>query len=126
MKNLKKLRLSQNLTTTELGKIIGCSNPTITHYERGDREPSIDMLCKLADFFDVTVDYLIGHNTALVSCSSSVNVFAEKYGELCSDKYFCAYAELHKLMNESQKIFTLGMIVGYLREQGVSVSLNLP
>ncbi len=60
MNRLRELRKEKGLTTTELGEIIGCSNPTITNYERGYRKPDPEMLIKLADFFGVTVDYLLG------------------------------------------------------------------
>lgn len=65
MKRLKELRNQKGLTTSELANIIGCSNPTITHYERGEREPSLSTLIKLADYFQVSVDYLIGHDTKI-------------------------------------------------------------
>lgn len=60
MNKIKELRKAQGLTTTQLGVAVGCSNPTITHYEKGDRNPDPTMLIKLADFFGVTVDYLLG------------------------------------------------------------------
>ena len=60
MERLRDLRKQKNLTTTELANIIGCSNPTITHYERGDRSPDPKTLLKLADYFKVSVDYLLG------------------------------------------------------------------
>lgn len=129
MKNLKELRLSQNLTTTELGKKMGCSNPTITHYEKGDREPSIDMLCKLADYFNVSVDYLIGHETKKNPImerplSDIAENFIHEYSDYFTDKTFQAYVELYKYMDERQKIFVIGMIVGYLKEQGIPININ--
>lgn len=60
MERLKQLRKERNLTTTELGLAVGCSNPAISHYEHGDRKPDPDMLVKFADFFEVSVDYLLG------------------------------------------------------------------
>lgn len=60
MERLRELRKDKGLTTTELGNIIGCSNPTITNYERGYRKPDPETLIKLAEFFGVSVDYLLG------------------------------------------------------------------
>lgn len=62
MERLRELRKQRGLTTTALANIVGCSNPTITHYERGDRKPDPDMLKKFADFFGVSVDYLLGRD----------------------------------------------------------------
>lgn len=60
MNRLKELRKARGLTTTELGNAVGCSNPAITHYEHGDRKPTPELLVKFADFFGVTVDYILG------------------------------------------------------------------
>lgn len=124
MVKLKELRLEKNLTTTELGKIIGCSNPTITHYERGDREPSLEMLCKLADFFECSVDYLIGHENHAITdrpMSAIAENFIREYGEFFSDETFQNYARLYKVMTIQQRIFVLGLIAGYLEDKGINV-----
>lgn len=127
MERLKDLRTEKGLTTSALGKIVGCSNPTITHYERGDREPSLEMLCKLADLFGVSVDYLIGHEKKSVMerpTSELAENFIKEFGDLFSDKTFHAYAELYRFMDEKQKIFIVGMIVGYLQDQGKKINIK--
>lgn len=60
MNRLKELRKQKGLTLVELGKEVDLANNTLSQYERGAREPNISTLIKLADFFNVTVDYLIG------------------------------------------------------------------
>ena len=60
MERLKELRTSKNLTQTELAKVFGCNQTAIGKYERGELEPNFSLLIKLADFFKVSVDYLIG------------------------------------------------------------------
>ena len=57
---LKQLRLSNNFTLKEVSSAIGMSLMAYAHYEHGDREPSIETLKKICDFFDVPADYLIG------------------------------------------------------------------
>ena len=54
------LRKSKELTQKELAQKIGYTNSTICDWEKGRSEPSIEALNNLADFFDVSVDYLIG------------------------------------------------------------------
>jgi transcriptional regulator with XRE-family HTH domain len=56
---LKELRLSKGLTQSEVAKVIGYSSLSYARYEKGEREPDINTLCKLADYFEVSVDYLI-------------------------------------------------------------------
>jgi SOS-response transcriptional repressors (RecA-mediated autopeptidases) len=59
---LKKLRDDKNLTQTELGKAFSISDATINRYEKNQRQPDTDTLNKLADYFNVTVDYLLGRS----------------------------------------------------------------
>jgi transcriptional regulator with XRE-family HTH domain len=57
---LKELRKQKKLSQKALGKIIGLSERGIQNYELGANKPTSDVLSKLADFFDVSVDYLLG------------------------------------------------------------------
>lgn len=57
---LKDLRVEANLTQKELAQKLNIGQSTITQYERGDREPTIHNLSLYANFFGVSVDYLLG------------------------------------------------------------------
>ena len=57
---LSKLRQERNLSQRELGEIILVSGYTISAYELGRSDPSDDIKMRLAEFFDVSIDYLIG------------------------------------------------------------------
>ncbi|KIQ93387.1 HTH-type transcriptional regulator immR [Anoxybacillus thermarum] len=57
---LKRLRLEKKLTQEELGKKINVTKVSISGYENGNRTPDTETLQKLADFFNVTTDYLLG------------------------------------------------------------------
>lgn len=57
--SLKNLRKLQNLDQEKLGQILSVSSKTISHWETGYTEPSINQLIMLADFFDVTIDELV-------------------------------------------------------------------
>ena len=56
----KQLRLSSGMTQEELAKRLGVSRSTIGMYETGARTPDADTLEKIADLFNVDVDYLLG------------------------------------------------------------------
>lgn len=60
---LNTMRLRRNLCATTLGELCGLSKNMIGRYERGEKAPSVDVLVALADFFDVSVDYLIGRSS---------------------------------------------------------------
>lgn len=57
---LKSLRKEKKLTQRQLASKLQISQSTVALYETGNREPDIDTLEKIADFFDVTLDYLAG------------------------------------------------------------------
>ena len=57
---LKELRKDKNLSQKELGIKFGFSQTGVAKWEKGIREPSLDDLIMVADFFMVTTDYLLG------------------------------------------------------------------
>ncbi|WP_299514944.1 helix-turn-helix domain-containing protein [uncultured Rummeliibacillus sp.] len=60
---LRKLRKNKtSLSMKEFGKIFGLSESAIGMYERNEREPDLKTINKIADYFDVTVDYLMGRS----------------------------------------------------------------
>ena len=56
----KRLRSSCGLTQAEMAEKLGISRSTIGMYETGAREPDFETLEKIADFFNVDIDYLLG------------------------------------------------------------------
>lgn len=58
---LKQLRTEHKLTQEELGKKINVSKASISLYEKNLRDPSKDSLVTLANFFNVSTDYLLGN-----------------------------------------------------------------
>ena len=56
---LRELRKQRGLTMKELGEKIGVSESTISLYETGRRSPSYEILLKIAEYFGVSVDYLL-------------------------------------------------------------------
>ncbi|MGX7013877.1 helix-turn-helix domain-containing protein [Vagococcus silagei] len=56
---LKELRTSNNMTQEDLGKKINVSKVSISGYENGTRSPDRETLVCLANFFDVSLDYLV-------------------------------------------------------------------
>jgi transcriptional regulator with XRE-family HTH domain len=59
---LRKIRKQHGLTQRELADIMGLSTSTITKYEINERYPELDVLIKLADYFQVSLDYLFDRN----------------------------------------------------------------
>ncbi len=57
---LKELRLSRGITQLKLAMDLHMNQNSISRYENGSREPSITDLLLLADYFGVSIDYLLG------------------------------------------------------------------
>lgn len=57
---LKELRKARKYKQTDLAEVLSCSQGVYSRYESGEREPPFDIMKKLADFYGVTIDYLMG------------------------------------------------------------------
>lgn len=60
--NIKKLRVARGINQVEFGRALGVSKQCVSNWENDNVMPSIEMLCKIADFFNVTTDYVLGRN----------------------------------------------------------------
>ena len=59
---IKKLRDREDIQQIDFAKKIGVSNVVLSRYESGERKPDYEILKKIADFFNVTTDYLLGQS----------------------------------------------------------------
>ena len=64
--NMMLVRKKMKLSQAALGKLIGTSGDVIGRYERGDIKPSVDVVAKIADALEVSVDYLLGKTSLLL------------------------------------------------------------
>ena len=78
VKMLRILRKEKGLSMKALGDCIGVAESTISQYETGKRQPDLETLSKLSDFFGVTTDYLIGRKEE----PPQQNARAEKFKEI--------------------------------------------
>lgn len=67
---LKELRNEKNLSQQLLADKLGTSKSSINMYERGEREPGLEMMEAIADFFNVDMDYL--HGKSDIRCKYDV------------------------------------------------------
>ncbi len=61
--NLRLLRRRKNVSCQTASELCGLHPDAIRRYERGEAEPNLDSLIKIADYFCVTLDYLVGRDT---------------------------------------------------------------
>ena len=62
---LKELRKQANMTQAQLSEKLGVTGQTVLNWENGVYEPKIEQLIKLADLFNVTIDYLVDRPTKI-------------------------------------------------------------
>lgn len=106
---LKKHRLAAKLTQEQLGDAIGISSKSVSKWERGEGYPDITLLPRIANFFKITVDELIGNDEATVE--DDVNDFCGKYFKFSSSKeglrqrltlakeYYAKYPQNYEVMH---------------------------
>ena len=60
MLRLKELRLNRGKTQSDIAELLGITRPAYTRYENSEREPDIKALRLLSEYYNVSVDYLLG------------------------------------------------------------------
>lgn len=73
LENLKKLRENAKITQKQLAEAIGVSQQSINKYENHNIEPDIETLIRIADYFDTSVDDLIGHGQAVAEPNDTLS-----------------------------------------------------
>ena len=100
---LRALRLEKGYTQAELAKAIGVTKSTMAKYDRGDLEPNIENIKKIAQALDVSIDILLGNDKAALGMFAmtvlSYRVIAVKHG-LVSEKDIegMSIADIHKII----------------------------
>ena len=106
-KNIKYLREKNTLSQKEFAKILNISNSTLSQYESNVRVPSDDIKIQIADYFNVSLDYLLGrpntHN--ITKEKSKVSELEEDFPEGISVLY-----RANKSLTPEQKEMMLRMI----------------
>lgn len=77
---LRDLRRESGLTAEQLGALVGVSRFSISHFESGRNEPSLEVCHKFCEVFNCTMDYLLGFSD---SRSSTDNFSKEEMAIIC-------------------------------------------
>lgn len=108
---LRAARERKGLKQNRVALSLGIHNSTLAKYESGEREPDNDTLQKLADFFDVTVDYLLGRDKqveeiGLRDVVPKLKKYEEIYGPLSEneDENYSS-SDKKEVPNEQANIF---------------------
>ena len=112
-KRLKELRLNNGLTQKELAKSIEVGRTTISEYESGKIVPKQEGLLKIANHFNVSVDYLTGVSddpATRKQNASDLDALLNTVHYLLLDEYATPVTYEGKLLSEKQKLIIAGLI----------------
>lgn len=110
MNRITELRKEKNMSQISLALKLNVSQKTISSYENDKNEPGIDLLCKMADMFRVSVDYLIGRTN--IRDYTSVTDLTWRSDEDISS--------LYDQLSVENRLIAKGMILGLLISQNGS------
>ena len=112
-KRLKELRLNNGLTQKELAKSIEVGRTTISEYESGKIVPKQEGLLRIANHFNVSVDYLTGVSddpATRKQNASDLDALLNTVHYLLLDEYATPVTYEGKLLSEKQKLIIAGLL----------------
>ena len=95
---LKELRKEKNLKQSEVAEELGLGRSTYANYEQGKRFPGKENLITIADYFGVSIDYLLGETDEKQSADKVIN-------EISKDEELLEFYNAVKKNNELKKLF---------------------
>lgn len=84
-RRLKILRAEKDITQAEFANIIGVAQQTVGSWEKGKSTPSYELLNKIADYFNVSADYLLGRESHNVSLSDEQKNLLTDFNSLTTE-----------------------------------------
>lgn len=107
--NLKDLREKTGISQRTLAKKLGVQPTDVSAYERGVKLPTAEKLIKIADFFDVSVDKLLGRElrSVKVDLLTAVNVLLADYGfewDVGNRCFLSSEGNVYALVNEFMQL----------------------
>ncbi len=104
LKNLKLLRERSGISQNTLAMAIGVSQQSINKYENHNIEPDIETLIRIADYFNTSVDFVIGHSSIRNNETGSACNLSE------AEKFLL---ENYRTLNEKQKNAVCNIVESY-------------
>ena len=85
---IKPLRESKNISQLKLARDLLIGQSTMSEYESGIKQPPVSVLINIADYFDVSLDYLTGRTDVKVSINKLNSHLTTRFGELTINDLF--------------------------------------
>lgn len=121
---LKELREEKGLTQTELSKKTSIKQQNISRWEKGDNSPNVDDIVKLADFFQVSTDYLLGredYGTGVIQVKNDFATDNKQFSVVAQDMEIKEKVEMlgknFLLLSVENQLIIIGIIKEILNQQ---------
>lgn len=102
---LRNIRKSRGMRQSDVAEKVGVSRTALAYYEQGEREPSFEVIDRLAKFFEVPSAYFFSDSDAPLT-----NALAEKYGDLLSSPEIQAVMDELSSRSEDERRQGVGTI----------------
>lgn len=133
---LRDLRTQKNETLQQCANNLNLSVQVLSRYERCEREPDYKTLIRIADYFNVSIDYLLGRSesSAVVTQNSKLinrpeyelsDKFEKDYAQLLKDASFIEMTKLFNGITAEYRALSLGYIMGLLQKHGINTQAIL-
>lgn len=102
---IAKLRKQRNLSQYELAERLGFSRGKLANYEQGTRQPDYDTLLKIADYFNVSTDFLLGKTDEKNPDKQRINSAYHEYEKLTEEEkdYLDMQLEIYRKLRDKNK-----------------------
>lgn len=112
---LKKLRKRNNIKQVELANMLGVKQYVISGWETSRSEPSITQICRLAEIFDVPIDYLLDTHTIRVSDNDEFRKVERNIKMDIEDRFVIEFQNIIESLSDSQKDAVLDMVKSFIK-----------
>ena len=112
---LKKLRKRNNIKQVELANMLGVKQYVISGWETSRSEPSISQICKLAEIFDVPIDYLLDTHTIRVSDIGDFKKVERNIKMDIEDKFVTEFQCIINDLSDNQKDAVIDMVKSFIK-----------
>lgn len=85
---IKMLRENREISQIKLAKDLLIGQSTMSEYESGVKQPPVSVLSKMADYFDVSLDYLAGRTNIKISIEKLHKQLSTRFGEVSINDLF--------------------------------------
>lgn len=108
LNKLKSLRQERNISQQTLADIVGVSQQSINQYENHRIEPDIEVLKKMAQFFDTSIDYIVGNTEIRCKISES------SYSNLIEDERMLLQG--YRALSEKEREYIRAIMKAFLKK----------